>query len=83
MKRWELGVAAMRELRERNGVADNEWIASLLDRAIAVGQDEIRGRVARNLGPFVADCGTRPRGDWTQQLDMECHMFVSYRDANG
>lgn len=77
MKRPELGQVAMRELAERNGVADREWIASLLDRAIEVGRNEMKGRVARTLGPFVAETATRP-DDWAELLDMECHMFIRY-----
>jgi hypothetical protein len=55
MTRGELGMTAMDELAERPGHVDRGWLASLLDRAIAVGQEEIKGRIGRTLGPFVAE----------------------------
>jgi hypothetical protein len=67
----------MREIRERNLEAEKEWIASLLDRAIETGREEMRGRVERTLGPFVAATVTRS-GDWTEMLEMDLHMFVRY-----
>ena len=75
MKRCELGIAAMQELKQRNGVADEEWIASLLDRAIATGHEEVRGRVERALGPFVVQLVTRADRPVTK---MKHHMFVRY-----
>ena len=75
MTRADLGEAAMNELAERKGVADREWICSLLDRAIEVGQKEMKGRVSRVMGPFVAETATRP-DDWVELLDMECHARV-------
>jgi hypothetical protein len=44
MTRGELGMTAMDELAERRGLVDRGWLASLLDWAIAVGQEEIKGR---------------------------------------
>jgi hypothetical protein len=73
MTRSELGVIAAEELADRCGVDDR--IASLLDRAIDVGQEEMKGRVTRALGPFVAETSTRV-DDWVENFDMECPMPI-------
>ena len=54
-----------------------EWLAALLDIAIAVGHEEIRGRLERSLGPFVAESAMRV-DDCREHVDMECHMPFSY-----
>lgn len=71
MTRADLGQIIAREIAERG--ADREWICSLLDRAIEVGQEEVKGRVRRIMGPFVAEMCSSPEG-WAEILDMECHV---------
>lgn len=73
MTRADLGQIAIQELINRAGRADREWLASLLDRAIEVGHEEMRGRLTRSLGPFVASVGTQV-DEWCEHLDMEGHM---------
>jgi hypothetical protein len=74
--RAELGQVVAREIAERG--ADRQWICSLLDRAVEVGQEEIKGRVAHVWGPMAADIATRANG-WAELLDMECHVPISGR----
>jgi hypothetical protein len=64
-------------LASLNGGMDREWLASLLDWAIAVGHAEAKARAENILGPFVAEMLDRE----DEMLDMECHMPV-YETTN-
>ena len=71
MTRGELAHEVAREISQHG--ADREWICSLLDRALAVGQQEIRGRVRKTLGPFVAATAT-DTDNWAEAFDMDTLM---------
>ena len=73
MTRGELGQVAMEELVARGGQADRVWIASLMDRAIQVGYDEVYSQIDRKLGPIIAHLA-KGGETWPELLDMECHM---------
>jgi hypothetical protein len=73
MARADLGQTVAQEIAARG--ADREWICSLLDRAINVGHEEIRGRIRRSNGPFLADIATQV-DDWSEHGDMACHTPV-------
>ena len=78
MTRAELGQVVAQEIAER--AVDREWICSLLDRAIEVGQQEIIGRVRRSQGPFLSQIATQP-DEWAELLDFECHVPYKVADA--
>ena len=78
MTRAELGQIVAQEIAERG--ADREWIASLLDRAVEVGHEEVRNRVAGVWGVFAAEICTRP-SNWVELLDFDCHIPYKTGDA--
>jgi hypothetical protein len=75
MTRTELGKVTMQELAERRGVADREWLASLLDRALEVGHVEMRDRVASVWGRAAAEIATRT-DEWNEQQAMREHLPI-------
>jgi hypothetical protein len=46
---------------------------SILDRALEVGHQEIRGRVRDTMGEFVAETATHTE-NWAEVLDADTHM---------
>ncbi|MDP1868767.1 MAG: hypothetical protein Q8L13_20825 [Bradyrhizobium sp.] len=75
MTRAELGRAVMQEFAERRGVADREWLASLLDRAIEVGHIEIKDRVAETWGRAASNIATKPE-EWSDERPMRDLMPI-------
>ncbi|MFZ2155502.1 MAG: hypothetical protein WAV72_05195 [Bradyrhizobium sp.] len=72
MTRAELGRLAMQGIAERNGVADREWLASILDQAIEVGREEIYKHVERYQ---VNRVESNP-DYWTEYYAMREHMPI-------
>jgi hypothetical protein len=75
MTRAELGRTAMQELAERRGIADREWLASLLDRALELGHAEMRDRVASVYGRDAAESATQT-DEWNDRDAMREHMPI-------
>jgi hypothetical protein len=72
MTRAELGKITMQEFAERRGHADRDWIATLLDRAIAVGREEICAHVER----FGIDRGDSNVDNYNDHQRMRDHMPI-------
>jgi hypothetical protein len=75
MTRRDLGRVVMQEFAQRRGVADREWLISLLDRALEVGHGEMRDRVASVYGRTAAESATQ-EDEWNEQRPMRDHMAI-------